>query len=245
MVIYETKRTVKPAAVIPFLCILMTASSFTSCQDFFSSSLFPWAARNSSSLIPPVTADNVDELIKMAENNPDLALAVLKGIQKGLKGASFSEAGRLRAAAIRAAVNAVAIGPSLLGNLGEVSASMNQDKAVKFVTDAVGDMKNLSAARDILAAITPDPQKDKKAFDAFISAAEAEELAIASLTFIAAEAKDKGDNMNDYVASFDSSRTLSVPEKLAVRFAAEAVLKTDEKKYNGSLRSLLEGLNLI
>jgi hypothetical protein len=196
-------------------------------------------------MIPPVTTDNVDELIKMAENDPDLALAVLKGIQTALKGASGSEAGRLRAAAVRTATNAAAIGSSLLNNLGEVSASMNRGKAVQFATDAMNGMKNLSETRDILVAVIPDSKADKEGFDAFINAARAEELAIASLTLIAAEAKEQGDNVNGYVTSFDPSRTLSPPEKLAIKFAGEAVKKTFDEKYNGSLKSLLEGLNLI
>jgi hypothetical protein len=187
----------------------------------------------------------VDELIKMAESDPDLALTVLKGIQKALEESSVSEASRLRAAAVRAATNAVAIGPSLLNRLGEVSASMNRDKAVQLATDTMNGMKNLSEARDILVAVIPDSKRDKQGFDAFIGAAGVEELAIASLTLIAAEAKGQGDNINGYIASFDSSRTLSPSEKLAIKFAGEVVKKAGDEKSKGSLKGLLEGLNLI
>jgi hypothetical protein len=231
--------------IVPVLALLTALSSITSCKDFFSTSLFPGAARDPGDLVPPVTTANVNELVKLGENDPDLALAVLQGINDALQDVSGDEASRLQAAAVTAAASAAAIGPSLLNNAGKIPESINQDKVIEFVKNSLESMSNLPAASGILLAIIPDPKGDKKAFDSFISAAKPGDLAMASVTLIAAEAKKQGGNIKDYIQSLDQSKSLSAPESLALKCAEEAVKKMGYGESPSAIRDILNGLNLI
>jgi hypothetical protein len=231
--------------IVPVLLCLMALSSITSCKGFFSRSLFPGAARNPGDLVPPVTVKNVDELLRQGENNPDLALAVLRGIRDALGNASEDEANRLRAAAIKAAADAAALGSSILNSVGNISESMDQDKAIELLEKSLESMSNLSAAGDILAVVIPDPQTDKGAFDSFVGTAKADDLAMTSVILIAAEAKKQGGSVKDYIESLNSSGSLSAQESLAMKCAEAAAKKTEQGESFGSLKDILEGLNLI
>jgi predicted regulator of Ras-like GTPase activity (Roadblock/LC7/MglB family) len=187
----------------------------------------------------------VNELVKLGENNPDLALAVLQGINDALQDVSGNEASRLQTAAVTAAASAAAIGSSLLNNAGKIPESMDQDKLIELVKNSLEGMSNLPAASDILLAIIPDPKRDEKAFDSFINTAKADDLAMASVTLIAAETKKQGGNVKDYIQSLDQSKSLSALESLALKCAEEAVKKMNYDEPSGAIRDILKGLNLI
>jgi hypothetical protein len=221
---------------------------FTSCTQFFSTSLAPWAARDPASLIPPVTASNVKDLIIMAENNPDLSLAVLKGIRSAVNGASGKEKAELQAAALQAAVNASSLGPVLLGNAGDISeladdSAAAQAKAIDIMLGALNSMKNLNSSADTLAAILPDPS-DTAAFDAFLEKSSAEDLAMAGVMLLAAAANREPDP-----GAFINGLTPSSPPpsaSLAVRLAEEAMTKIQAGGGSGGmLEDILIGLKLV
>ncbi|MDR3166804.1 MAG: hypothetical protein LBT93_02580 [Treponema sp.] len=236
----------KPAWSMPVLIVLMVLGSFTSCRDFFSTSLFPGAGRDPADLVPPVTPGNVDELIKRAENNPDFALAVLQGIKDTLgKGGSQDDKDRLLAAALKAAANASAIGSSMLNTVGKIPESINQDKVIELVDNTIKTMPNLSAASSILLTLVPDSTEDKNAFDSFIRATKADDLAIASIILVAAEIKGQGGDINHYVQTLDPLGPRSSLEKTALEFAGAAIKKTGLNKPNGFIEDILRGLNLI
>jgi hypothetical protein len=221
-----------------WLCLLV------SCTQFFSTSLALWAARDPATLIPPVTAGNVQDLIGSAENNPDMSLALLKGINDAIAGASAGEKIKLQVAALEAAVNASSLGPALLNKAGDISELMDDPQKTKqMVLDSLNDMKNLTAAADTLAAILPDPS-DQAAIDAFADTADADSLAMAAAVLLAAEAKGQSDK-DDFLNNFDpQSSTLSDSAKLAVKLAEAAKLKVDNNEGSGMLKDVLEGLNL-
>ncbi|MDR1318014.1 MAG: hypothetical protein LBJ90_00185, partial [Treponema sp.] len=170
------------------LMSLVAAFSLCSCTQFFSSSLAPWAARDPSTLIPPVTAGNVDELIKIAENNPDLSLEVLRGIDKAQRNSGGSEKAALQAAALKAASNASGMGTALMHQAGNISEIMEETgNAKKLVADILGDMNNLNKTSDILVNTLPAPGTPE--YDVFAGKASADDLAMTAAIMLAAEAK--------------------------------------------------------
>jgi hypothetical protein len=239
------KKNNGPVCVLPVLIILIVPGFLTSCRDFFSSSLFPGAVRDPGELVPQVTPKNVDELVRKAENDPDLALAVLWGIRDALGRVSPEEASRLRAAALKAAAAASAIGPSLLNNAGKISASMDRDKAIGLVAETLEAMTNLPATGDALLALVPDPKKDKENFDSFMRASQGDDLAIASLTLVAVEIKGRGMDLNQYVKTLDPSVPRSPTENLAMEFARGAIKKIGPDGTHSFVRDLLRELNLV
>jgi hypothetical protein len=218
-----------------------------SCTDFFSSSLGSWAARNRRNMKPNVNAGNAVGLVSQAENDPDLSLGVLKGIDDAVKNASGSDKIKLQDAALGAAVNASGLGASVLNNAGEFSSADNSEKAKDMVVDAINDMKNLAETSAVLGSILPDPDADPEGFQAFADAADPNDLAMAAAVLLASEGKkhvDDGDEaLSDYVDNFDASGPgLSDSEKLAVKLAEAAAQKTEG--LNDSMKNLLDGLNL-
>ncbi|MDR3138898.1 MAG: hypothetical protein LBT95_04405 [Treponema sp.] len=239
---------IKPAQRMPVLVsVFALVFSLASCSDFFSTPLFPGAARDPSRLIPPVTVNNVDDLILKSENNPALALAVLQKIQAALKGLSEDEARRLQVAALKAAANAVAIGPSLFNSLGGMPTSLKQGQMRDLLADALKGIPNLPETGAALVAVIPDPEGDKGNFDAFTKSAKTDDLVFASLTLVAAEVKENGSNLKDYIASFNASDQLPPQADLAVRIAQAAAKKIqiDGEALTIPLHDILRELNLI
>jgi hypothetical protein len=218
-----------------------------SCTDFFSSSLGSWAARNRRNMKPNVNAGNVGDLVSQAENDPDLSLGVLKGIDDAVKNASGEAKTALQQAALGAAVNASGLGASVLNNAGELSSVDSPEKAKDLVVDAINDMKNLSETSDVLGSILPDPDADPEGFQAFVDTADPNELAMAAALLLAAEGEkhvnDSDEALSDYVNNFDASGAgLSDSEKLAVKLAEAAAQKPEG--LNDSMKNLLDGLHL-
>jgi hypothetical protein len=216
-----------------------------SCTEFFSTTLAPWAARDSASLIPPVTAGNVQDLIAQAENNPDLSLAILQRIKTAKETAKGEELSRLQAAALEAAVNATGLGSSLLSKAGEISNVVGDaDKAKDLVIDAINGMSNLSEASSLLDAILPKSGDGSAAFQSFVDASSSENLAMSAAVLLAAESK-KHASVNDYVENFDPNKTLTPGEQLTVNIANAALKKIETEGSGGPLGDILSGLNLV
>ena len=226
-----------------------------SCTDFFSTSWAPWAARDPDKLVPAVTAGNVDELIALAENDPNLSLAILKKIRSAANGASEEDRQKLQCAALEAAVNAAGLGQAVLGVADKLISIDNEDDAKKLVFDTINVMSNLEAAGSVLFDILPpapnltDPTDENwPAFKAFTDSASADSLAMAAVVIIAGEAKKISDG--DFDSYFDSYFDNPYEEeyeneKLAIALAFASALEGRENELSGPLRNVLQGLNLI
>lgn len=214
-----------------------------SCTDFFSTSLAPWAARPPRSLIPQVTVDNVAELIRNAENNPDMSFVLLQKIQDAVDGAGAEDASTLQAAALQAAANASSLGPVLLEQVSNMSDILDDPDGIKdMVTQAIGSLTYLEETSAALTATLPDPA-DTDAFDAFIAKADPDDLATAAAVLLAAEAKAGGDG---FIGAFDPNEVLnSESAKLAAKLAEAAVEKYTAANSTSHFKDLLDGLNLI
>jgi hypothetical protein len=238
----------------PAFCLLPALFLCFSCTDFFSTSLAPWAARDPSKLVPAVTTGNVDELIALAENNPDLSLEVLKKIKAAAENASPEDKAKLQAAALEAAVNASGLAQSVLNNAGEISSIANADDAKKLVLDAVNSMSNLEEAGSLLNQIIPAPAdplhpEDDPAFTSFTDNASVDELAMAAVVLMAGEAKQTVNSggtasLEDYIDSVDPANPTGSQE-LAVAMALAATVATRADELSGPMRDALKGLNLI
>jgi hypothetical protein len=214
-----------------------------SCTDFFSTSLAPWAARDPASLLPAVNAGNVNDLIAMSENNPDMSLEILKKINDAVQNAGEDEASSLRAAALQAAANASNLGPTLLNKVDDISTVIeNPENARGLVIETLNDMANLGETRDALTSMLPEPGP---AFDAFVEKASADDLAIAAAVLLAAEAKD-AINSEEYFENFNpEDPEISPSASLAVLLAAEANKKYVDSDSGSRFKDILDGLNLV
>ncbi|MDR1239023.1 MAG: hypothetical protein LBK27_02830 [Treponema sp.] len=217
-----------------------------SCTGFFSTSLAPWAARNPVSLIPPVTVDNVAELISYSEGDPDMSYAVLQNIKDAMEGAGADEASILQAAALQAAANASNLGPVLIGqiaNIAEITEILDDPEGVaNLVTQTLNELTNLEDTSAILAGVLPDPG-DATAFEAFVNQAKPDDLAVAAAVLLAAEAKG---NSDDFFTDFNPEEpSNSDAAKLAVALAQAAIGKYEDAGSNSRLKDILNGLNLI
>jgi len=236
------KKINKPRIIILISIITVLAIS---CTDFFSSSWAPWAARDPNKLVPKVTTGNVDELILMAENNPDLSLAVLEKIGSAVKGASGKSKQKLQNAALSAATNAVGLGQAALGAANDIINIdlSNEDEAAeqakKILLDAVDNMKNLDSTTQALLEILPDPN-DSEAFDEWASGANADDLAMAAAILLAGEVK-KADNIDDYLDTYHEDPS----DSAALAIALASALDGREDELSGPLKSILQGLDLF
>jgi hypothetical protein len=221
---------------------ILASGGVVSCTDFFSTSLAPWASRDPASVIPAIDANNVNDLIALSENNPDMSLEVLNKITAAIQDAGEDDASSLRAAALQAAANASSLGPTLLNKAGDISGVIEDpDGARNLIIDTINDMPNLEATRDALNSILPE---DGPAFDAFVEKASADDLAIAAAVLLAAEAKVEIDS-GDYINNFDPENpNLSSSALLAVSLATEASKKYAADDSGSRLKEILDGLNL-
>lgn len=228
--------------VLFFLGLLASGGLFISCTGFFSTSLAPWAARDPASTIPAVNANNVNDLVALSENNPDMSLEVLNKITDAVQDAGEEDVSSLRAAALQAAANASSLGPTLLNKAGDISGVIEDpDDARNLIIDTINDMPNLEATRDALNSILPG---EGPAFDAFVEKASADDLAIAAAVLLAAEAKGELDS-GDYINHFNPENpNLSSSAALAVSLATEASKKYEASDSGSRLKEILDGLNL-
>ncbi|MDR2110230.1 MAG: hypothetical protein LBP32_02875, partial [Spirochaetaceae bacterium] len=232
---------------VPLLAAALGGLLWTSCTDFFSTSLGSWAARDRRNIVPSVNTGNVKDLVVKAENDPDLSLGVLKGIDAAVKKTSGQERISLQGAALEAAVNASGLGGSVLNKAGELSSVDSPEKARDMVVDAITGMKNLEETSTVLGSILPDPEADPEGFLAFTDAADPNDLAMAAAMLLAAEGEKYMDEdeeaLEDYMDNFDPfGAGLSPSERLAVKLAEEAAKKSEG--LNDSMKDRLDGLHL-
>ncbi|MDR1177935.1 MAG: hypothetical protein LBK64_03830, partial [Spirochaetaceae bacterium] len=171
------KRRFWVLALFPVLGVF----SLVSCTDFFSTSLATWAQRDRTKLTIKVTASNVDDLIAQNGNDPDTSLAILKGIETALKGASGQSKLDLESAALEAAANAAGLGNTVLGKSKAILDAIESapSDVLALVEDVIDSLKNLNATASTLLAALPHPG-DPTAFDAFIDNSDPTKLALAA-----------------------------------------------------------------
>jgi hypothetical protein len=233
------KQRLLPGVVF-CLAVIPVLGTLASCTDFFSTSLASWAKRDPASLIPTVTTGNVKELIVLAEKDPDLSLELLKKIKAAADRAGPAEAAALRAAGLKAGTNAVDLGSSLINNITDIADVGDMDQAKGMLSDAINDMPNLAETSAALSGLIPDPS-DTAAFDAFTAAADLNDLAMAAVILLAAEAKASG-NSSNYISNI-TTPTAAPP--LVQALAAAAKAKHDAAGGGGLIGDLLEGLGLV
>ena len=209
-----------------FFAILLM---FTSCTDFFSNSMAPWAARDPDRLVPAVTTGNLDELMALTENSPDMSLALLKRLEKAASGASGESRQQFQEAALEVSVNAAGLGQAILGAASDLSA-IDSANAQDLFIDAIDSMKNLDASAELLFDIIDD--------DFEMDAADPDNLAMAAVILLAGEAK-KSPDTSDYITFFPPSP--STPEvNRALQMADVAKDGVSE-----TFKEILTALNLI
>jgi len=224
----------------PFIIIL--ALLLGSCTEFFSTSLASWAARDPSRLIPPVTIDNVNELIQMAENDPDLSLELLKKIGEAAGKKSGEEKAGLQAAAVEAAVNAVGLGQTLINTAGEL-ANFETADAKDLVMDAINSMPNLDDASDALFKMLPkDPSGAD--FEKFIETAGAEDIAMAAVLLLAGEAKKYDSIPGNDIGNYDVTADVSDEAGLALALIAGLLDAGKDSELPDPIHNILDGLKL-
>lgn len=196
-------------------------------------------------MVPSVSASNVNELIDQSANDPALALEVLKGIQSAASGASGQDLLTLQVASVSAASNASGLGTAILQNAGNIVDSLsgsNSTAVIDLVSNAVSGLTQLAPSGSALVAILPSPS-NTTAFDAFVAQAAPEDLAMAAVTILAAQAQATG-NVTTYINTFPPSPTSGTPEDLAAQLAASAKAKYAAEGGTGPLADILSALNL-
>jgi len=240
-----------------FFCIILGVSAalvIASCTDFFSTSLFPWAARDPNSLIPTLTAQNIDDLLKLAENDPNLSLALLKKIQSAKNGMSVADQQKLMNASLQAAVNAAGLGQSVLGAAGSLAtidfkAADATDQAKNAVLNAVGSLSNLDAASQALLGTLPQPGSNPAApsqeFIDWAKNANPDDMAMAAVVLVAGGIGNISDTSDEGIKEYldGLSNKTETPENLALALAIATQL--EGRKVSGPLGSVLEGLQLL
>jgi hypothetical protein len=219
--------------------VFILSVSFGSCRQFFTTSLAPWAARDPASLIPTVTTGNVDDLLEQSANNPDQSLALLDKIADAVAKASAADAAVLQAAALEAASNASGVATAILANTGNLLEALdNDDDIIPIVSTAIAGLSNLAEAATLLESILPDPS-DTTAFNAFVAEASPEDLAMAAIVLLAAEAQASPGGVEVYIENYTSTSGT-----LAVELAKAAAAAYTASGGTGPLADILSGLNL-
>ena len=218
-----------------------------SCEQLFTTSLAPWAARDPASLIPTVTADNVTDLIDQSANNPEQSMALLDAIADAMADASASEAAVLQAAALEAGSNSSGVATAIFSNAGTLLDTLetmeSSEEIIPLISDAIADLSNLAGTATDLVSILPDPS-NTTAFDAFVAQATPEDLAMAAIVLLAAEAQADTGGVETYITGFDPTTPAPGPEALAVALAEAAADSYAASGGTGQLADILAGLNL-
>jgi len=208
---------------IPVILIIATGFFMFSCTDFFTSTWFPWAARDQSSLIPKITLDNIDELLQMFEDDPDGSYALLQKLKDSKGGLSDDEWNELLGASLGAAANAVGFGQAVIGAAGNIGNIENLDGVQDVLLDALNSLSNVEGTGDILSEILPPPGTE--AFDTFTDNASSEDLAVAAMILVLGEVSKAVDG--DFEDFLDNPGNYEIPpdtQALAQAMAIVAVL---------------------
>ena len=239
----ESARALSGISTI-FLCLALLGA-LVSCRQVFTTSLGSWAARDPKSLIPTVSSANVADLVSLSENNPALALEVLKGIKNAMASAKGAEKASLQNAAVTAAANASGVGSAILSNAGNINDTLSSGgDVVGVVSTAIAGLGSLSDTSALLKDTLPSPTTDKAGYDEYVKSASAESLANAAVVLLAAQAQKSG-GVETYINStFDPAVPTNAEETLAVALAASAADKYATEGGTGPLADILGSLNL-
>ncbi len=221
---------------------VLTVMVLGSCQQFFTTSLAESLARDPDSLVPEVDASNAAELVELAQNDPDLAMSVLDGINDAMAGASAADQVLLRTAAVDAAASASGIGPAVL-SVADQLAEADESEIIGIMDQTLAGLGNLEEAADGLLLALPDPA-DTVAFDAFVAAADPGQLAVAALTLMASEAALDQDGIELYIEGIDPDNPVGESQILAIALATAAAEQYELEGGGDELASMLASLNL-
>jgi hypothetical protein len=128
------------------------------------------------------------------------------------------------------------------GNIVESLSGSDPSAVINLVSNAVSGLTLLAPSGSALAAVLPPPTSTA-AYDAFVSQAAPEDLAMAAVTILAAQAQATG-NVTTYINNFPASPTVGTPEALAAALAASAKTKYAAEGGTGPLADILAALNL-
>ena|GEM_PF-5780819 len=225
--------------IIIFLAVITQVLLISSCTDFFSSSWFPFAARDSDKLIPAVTSKNVDDLVQQFENDPDGSLALLKKIKEAADKANEEELKKYQLAALDASVNAAGLGQAALGALNNLDKLQNVDDAYSLLQDTINNMPNLGETSSTLLDLLNSGSDD------FIEDASAESLAMAAVVLILGiTPTDSQDDLETFVSNLADHSGENATVDLAIKMAAAANDKKDELADNSMLKKILDQMKL-
>jgi|TergutMp193P3_1026864.scaffolds.fasta_scaffold05163_6 hypothetical protein len=106
--------------------IAVLVLAFSSCDDFFSTSLWPSTLKYDAANIN-VNAENVDQWLDSARGNPELTAALLDKITRDLESGKYSgaEKAKLIEAGIKLAVQSSGLGTSIISNASNVLGNLD------------------------------------------------------------------------------------------------------------------------
>ena len=239
------------------IIILLSGLFLFSCTDFFSTSLFPWAARDPGSFIPEVTLDNLEELKQLFEDDPEASLALLKKIRDAAKaqGLSEDEINQLLAGALGTAVNSAGLGQAVLGAVGSMSnfGDMSDEEVREALFGSIANLSNLEETSSILSDMLPEPGTPpafSQEFRDFTDSASADDLAMAAVVLLLGAAVEVAEGdfnqfLDDPVSIWNTipNPTREMAQAMAVISALDG--REDELSEGSALANILEHLNLI
>lgn len=236
----------KLAALLPAIVVL------ASCQQFFTTSLGEAFARDPKDLVPKVTANNAADLADSTRGDSDASLALLDDLEDVIADADPEDKAELTAVALDVASSASGLENAILQDGDELvdllqDADLDdpavQEQIYGIVEDSLAGLDNLSAASASLVSILTAP--GAASVDDLAAASSAEDLAMAAIMLLSANAADDPSGVSGYIDSFDpDSGALSESESLAVTLAEAAAAKYAAEGGEGPLADLLSILNL-
>lgn len=238
--------------VFPVVAVFISAAFLSmSCQQFFTTSVAATLARDPASLVPAVSSTNAAELAAAVSDDPDASLVVLSGLEDLIAAAPAEEQAELAALALDVASNASGVGGALLTTVdslagiltgGDLSDPETLDGLFTTIDEAIAGLGNLGDTSTSLVAILSGTTAT---IDDIAETATAEELAMAAIVLLSANAQNDAGGVAGYVGGLDpNSSSLSASEQLAVDLAAAAAAKYDAEGGTGPLASILSSLNL-
>jgi hypothetical protein len=182
-----------------------------SCTNVMSTSWGSWARR--AAKIPDVNTGNVDSLVDEARGNPDFARALLEKIRDQINETPAGpDKTALQDAGVAAAAEASGLGGSVLANVGDLLADLdNDDKAdteihaaVQEVFSGIYEDSNKDNLQSIAGDLVTVINSDSEAYKA-TSQASMDDLLMATVTLILAEAQSQGYQGGDIITFFTTS----------------------------------------
>jgi hypothetical protein len=229
------KNQIYPAVLFLIVPAVLTLAS---CAQVFGTSWGSALKRDPDKLIPKVTSSNVGELLEASLGDADFAITLLGKIKDSAGNAQGDEKAALQDAALKAAANGSGLTTAILNNAGTLLEGKGNTKDIQKAIDGILNDINgadLQKIADDLGDILSDDYKNKaKATD--------EDLAVAAVVLLLADAKNTGNNLEDYLESFATRQDLNeaTPNEAKAIFLAGIVAKRND----GIINDLLSAMNL-